>query len=206
MKHIKETQYDEDLPIHISFDFNVVPYISATVSQIYLDEGIYYIETQKEYALEAPHNNSEDLSNRILLDYQNHKGGCFIYGDSSGKNRQTVSKEFKHNYEVIEKVLKPLLHSSSNRVTKRNPPLIKRRDFTNKIFAEGFPIRRIVDPECKKLITDFEFVKEAPDGGKVKERTKDSNTGETFEKWGHMGDADDYLICSAFDIYFNPRK
>jgi hypothetical protein len=186
-------------------DFNVVPYISATISQIYLSDGIYYVETQREYALSAPHNNSEDLSNRILLDFQNHKGGCFIYGDASGANRQTVSKTHKHNYSVIESILKPLLHPNSNRVTKRNPPLIKRRDFANKLFAEGYPIRQIIDPSCKHLITDFEFIKEAPDGGKLKEKVKDSNTGETYEKLGHLCDNWDYLVCAAFDMYFSPK-
>jgi hypothetical protein len=205
MKHLGETDYDEDIPIHVSFDFNVVPYISATISQIYLSDGIYYVETQREYALSAPHNNSEDLSNRILLDFQNHKGGCFIYGDASGANRQTVSKTHKHNYSVIESILKPLLHPNSNRVTKRNPPLIKRRDFANKLFAEGYPIRQIIDPSCKHLITDFEFIKEAPDGGKLKEKVKDSNTGETYEKLGHMCDNWDYLVCAAFDMYFSPK-
>jgi hypothetical protein len=99
--------------------------------------------------------------------------------------------------------LKPLLFSESNRVTRRNPALVKRRDFANKMFAEGYDIRLIFDPSCKRLITDFEFVKEAPDGGKLKEMTKDSNTGESYQKLGHHSDCWDYLICSAFEDYFN---
>lgn len=204
MEHLKACKYDPSEPIHISFDFNVKPYISAIMAQIFWDGDNYIVRFFKLYALQAPHNNSEDLSNQILLDFQKHKAGVFIYGDASGKNRQTVSKEFRHNYEVIEYILRPLLYGDSNRVTRRNPALVKRRDFANKMFANGYDIRIEVDESCKELITDFEFVKEAPDGGKLKEKAKDSLTGETYEKLGHMSDCFDYLICSAFENYFNP--
>lgn len=207
--HVQQTEYIPDEPIHVSFDFNVKPYISATVSQIYREDDeetgkhIYYSQTIKEYALEAPRNNSEDLSNAILLDFIKHKGGCFIYGDASGKNRQTVSKEFKHNYAVIESILKPLLNSRSDRVLRRNPPLVKRRDFINKILANGYEdIRIVVDPSCKELIKDFEFVKEDPKGGKLKEKGKDKN-GEIVEKLCHLSDTFEYYFCSAFDGYFD---
>jgi len=200
--HVSETTYIPNEPIHISFDFNVKPYISASVSQIHYDGENYISQTLKEYTLEAPRNNSEDLSNAILTDFIKHKGSCYIYGDASGKNRQTVSKEFKHNYEVIESVLRPLLNTRSDRVKRRNPPLVKRRDFINKIFASGYDIRVIIDPSCKELIKDFEFIKEAPDGGKLKEKGKDTN-GEIVEKLGHMSDNFDYYICSAFESYFD---
>lgn len=206
MSHIKKCEYNKDLALHISFDFNVKPYISAIVGQIEWDDDKekYFLRIIKEYALSAPRNNSEDLSNVILMDFIKHKAGTFIYGDASGKNRQTVSKEFKHNYEVIEYILKPILSADYNRVTRRNPPLVKRRDFANKMFANGYDIEVEIDTECKHLITDFEFVKESPDGGKLKEKAKDNHTGETYEKLGHLSDSADYLICKAFENYFNP--
>lgn len=203
LKHVGLTEYIDTDALHISFDFNVKPYITAIVGQIRHDGDNYILQIQREYTLEAPHNNSEDLSNRILLDYQRHRGGVFIYGDASGRNRQTVTKEFKHNYSVIEHILKPLINSASNKVSRRNPPLVKRRDFANKIFVNGYDIRMVVDPSCTKLITDFEFVKEGPDGGKLKEKSRDAN-GEMVERLGHTSDSADYLLCSAFDVYFNP--
>lgn len=206
MKHIKKIVYDSNYAIHVTFDFNVKPYITAEVAQIIWDDDRekYIVNFIKEYTLSAPRNNSEDLSNAILLDYQKHKSGCYIYGDASGKNRQTVSKEFKHNYSVIESILKPILHDDYDRVLRRNPSLVKRRDFANKILASGYDIELNIDESCKHLITDFEFVKEAPDGGKLKEKAKDSTTGETYEKLGHASDSADYLVCAAFENYFNP--
>lgn len=202
LRHLGQTKYNPDLALHISFDFNVKPYITATISQIYWENEKYKVEIIKEYALTAPHNNSEDLSSQILLDFQSHKSGAFVYGDASGKNRQTVSKEFRHNYDVIEHYLRPILASNYDRVTRRNPPLVKRRDFINKILASGYDIELKIDNSCKYLITDLEFIKESPTGGKLKTLEKDSNTGESYEKLGHMSDSFDYFICGAFETYF----
>lgn len=203
-KHLGVTKYNPDLALHISFDFNVKPYISAVIYQIGWDDENekYQIYAIKEYALKAPHNNSEDLSNAILLDFVKHKSGAFIYGDASGKNRQTISKEFRHNYEVIEYILNPILASEYNRVTRRNPALVKRRDFVNKVFANGYNMEITIGEDCKNLITDFEFIKESPTGGKLKAIEKDRDTGESYEKLGHMSDCHDYFMCSAFETYF----
>ena len=136
------------------------------------------------------------------MDFVKHKGGAFIYGDASGKNRQTVSKEFRHNYEVIEHYLSPILSSDYNRVTRRNPALVKRRDFVNKVLAGGYNITFLIDEDCKNLITDMEFIKESPTGGKLKVVEKDRDTGESYEKLGHTSDSLDYFLCSAFETYF----
>jgi len=78
---------------------------------------------------------------------------------------------------------------------------MKRRDFVNKILAGGFKeIELIVDPSCKNTIIDFEFIKEAPDGGKLKEKAKDEN-GDQYEKYGHTSDCSDYMIVKAFANY-----
>ena len=42
------------------------------------------------------------------------------------------------------------------------------------------------------------YLKEASDGTKHKQIVKDTETGVSFEKYGHASDAIDYLITSAF--------
>jgi hypothetical protein len=208
MTHIKKCELKREWALHFGYDFNVVPYITGLCCQIEWDDYLqkYFVRFLKGYPIEAPRNNSEDLSNIMLMDYLGHKAGVYIYGDASGKNRQTVSKEFKHNYQVIEYVLKPILAGDFNRVMRKNPPLIKRRDFVNKMLAGGYEDIVIeIDPACKELITDLEFCKEGPDGGKRKEMVKDSNTGESYQKLGHFGDAFEYILCKAFENYFSPK-
>ncbi len=203
--HVKKTKYDPQLAIHITFDFNVKPYITAQIWQISNEGGRYKVRGIKEYAFEAPKNNSETLSAAILHDWYEkklHDGSAFIYGDASGKARSTISANFKHNYQVVEFYLKPMLTDSSFRVMKKNPSHARRKDFANNIFYGKYPIDVEIDSDMNKTIADFDFVKEGPDGGKKKDVMFNKTTGDYEEKYGHMSDAYDYFICSAFEEYF----
>ena len=68
----------------------------------------------------------------------------------------------------------------------------------NKIFMEALPIRMLIDSKCKNLITDFEFLREAPDGGKLIVYSTDKITGQRYEKYGHTSDSARYFISSCF--------
>jgi len=70
------------------------------------------------------------------------------------------------------------------------------------VLAGGWHIKLFIDPACKKTIEDFQNVLEAPDGGKLKQRVKDSDTGMTYEIYGHTSDTLDYLMCEAFRDHF----
>lgn len=203
--HVKETKYDPTLALHISFDFNVKPYITAQIWQVAFIAGRYKVRGIKEYAFESPKNNSESLSAAIFHDWhetKKHDGSTFIYGDASGSQRSTISANFKHNYHVIEYYLKPMLHDTSFRVMKKNPAHSRRKDFANNIFYGKYPIDIEIDPSMVKTIADFDFVKEGPDGGKKKDVHLNKATNDYEEKYGHMSDAFDYFICSAFDEWF----
>jgi hypothetical protein len=47
------------------------------------------------------------------------------------------------------------------------------------------------------LINDLTYTKQGPDGLKDKSLVKDEVLGK-IQKWGHAGDAMEYLICEAF--------
>lgn len=206
-KHVGEVNFREDLTIHFSLDFNVAPYITGLLYQIERKDNIYYVYQFDELCLESPKNNTEDLCKEFLnkyiypLERQKKKiPGIFFYGDASGKNRSTLGKE--HNFDILERVLKKYLNTNSDRVVKRNPSVVATRDFMNKVFAEGLPIRTLISSKCKNTIADMEFLKEAPDGGKLKKLVKDKNTGSTYEKYGHCSDSSIYFHVSAFESHF----
>lgn len=69
----------------------------------------------------------------------------------------------------------------------------------NNIFDDKYDVRILIDRKCKNLIRDMEFVKEDETGHKLKEKTKDPNTGQSYEKYGHTSDALDYL-CTNIEI------
>ena len=201
MKHVCRIEYNNQIPIHISFDQNTVPYNSCLLSLIVKENETWYCRLIGEIALENPHNSTEEVCEAILRQYGDAPY-YFIYGDASGNNRSTISKTEKHHYQVIERMLKKKLTNSSNRVSRKNPPLIARREFANKIFEEKLPIRVQISEKCSKLLADFTYIKQDVDGSKKKEIETNKETGERYQKYGHLSDCYDYLITQAFNIYF----
>lgn len=204
LKHVGQVDYLPEHNVHISLDFNLVPYITMTLWQIINNDGIYQVRCFDEICLSSPRNNTEDLCNEFKKKYYDFEEkkfpGLFYYGDASGQTHNTASKE--HNFEVLERVLKKLLNQNSNRVMNRNLSVVKTRDFCNKAFIEGLPIRILIDEKCKNFITDLEFMKEAADGGKLKEHATDKQTGQRYEKYGHTSDTFRYFLISAFNSLF----
>lgn len=196
IEHVKSFEPWEDLPVHLSFDFNLVPYITCTCWQIKQENGKYLVRCFREFCLPNPNNNSEALAGEVLKKIPHLlKNGVFIYGDYSGKTNNTVTKDVRNNYDMIKKVLYKYLNNQSDRVVK-NAMHIKRRDFANKMLTGGFNIVIEIEERCKEMIGDFEFLKESPEGGKLKEKKNGA------EVHGHTSDTFDGLITSAFDYLF----
>lgn len=193
----------QDEPVHLTFDFNYVPYMTCLCWQIKFDaeKQKFIVRCFDEFCLKNPKNNTEALCQEIELKYRNLlKKGVYYYGDYSGKNGSTLLKEFKNNYAVIDKVLKEYLSGASDRVIT-NQSVTRRRHFVNKLFGGGFPVEIQIHPQCKELIGDLEFVKEGPDGGKLKMKIKENDI--TFEEHGHTLDGLEYFFTSAFNNLFN---
>jgi len=182
--------YNPDLALHLSFDFNVNPYMSATIFQV-VGKVVYCID---EIATESPKNTSKGVCDEFIRRYYSHNAGLFIYGDPSGRNEDTRSEKGFNDYIVIENELKE--YRPVRRVASKHPPVVMRGNFINTLFNEGFNNSSIViSDKCKHLMNDLLFLKEASDGTKLKEKVKDKETGSTFEKYGHHSDAMDYAIC-----------
>jgi hypothetical protein len=198
LEHVEQCKYYQNKPIHISFDQNSVPYNSAVISQFELKDGIWWIRYIDEIALENPRNSTEEVCEEFAMRYPHHKAGLYYYGDASGHARSTMSKEFKHHYQVVEFKLRKYLVSGSDRTLVSNPLILKRRDFINRIFENKLPIRIRIDESCKHMINDFMYCKQAADGTKDKHIVTDKLTGDKYQKYGHVSDATEYQIVEAF--------
>jgi hypothetical protein len=202
-RNIRECDHIPEVPIHISFDFNVSPYVTSILFQVVKIENKYQFRIFDEICLESPRNHTEALCQEIEARYllKHGKPGLFYTGDATGKNRNTATTE--HNYDVIRRVLRKYITSASDRTLLSNPYLIQSRDFVNKCLAGGFPLIEVIcSPRCKKLIADWEFLKEGPDGGPHKQVVKDAVSGTTYQKYGHASDAGKYgLIATFYNLY-----
>jgi phage terminase large subunit len=187
--------------IHLSFDFNSTPYMTAIVAQIFLVDDVWNVNILDELIMKSPKNTTEATCDEFLNRYEGSIiPPLFIYGDASGRSRSPLNN--LHNYEVIETVLQKYVSASSIRVPKTNPSILKRRQFINKLLSGGYNIKITIDKKCEHTIQDMENVDEGIDGRKVKKRERDKETGAVYEKYGHTSDTLDYLLVEAFKGYF----
>lgn len=203
LKHVGRIKYNPELPLHISFDQNTVPYNSASIWQVEKKGDLWYSYCIDEIALENPRNSTEEVCEEFMMRYPNHKSGLFYYGDASGKNRSTMNKDFKHHYEIIAYKLRRYLNNNSDRTLFSNPSIVKRRDFINLVFEDKTPIRFLIDESCRRMIADLMYTKQALDGTKDKHIITDKETGEKYQKYGHFGDNFEYMAVELFKNYYN---
>lgn len=215
-KHVREVKHTPGLPVHQSWDFNVVPYMTLICAQVkflnrYVDAvGVKWdnpepgftmlevmrISVYKEYCLESPRNTTDAVCEAFAQDHPVEETEVYYYGDSSGLNRIPGLGSLT-NFKIIEDALFAYMHNNSKQVKNPNVTPLKRRDLLNDIFSGRLPAVEIeVDTDCIELIDDLENVKLGIKG-KVKKREKDAATGGTFEKYGHASDA---LECFVSEI------
>jgi len=199
--HTKEIKHIEGEPIHISYDFNVVPYMTLTCWQIIQKEKWWEVRCFDEFCLSSPNNTTERISHEFLRKYRDKlNSGLFYYGDPTGSAKDTRSR--RNDYDIIKDVLRSYINNYSSRVRFKAPPVVARRDFANNIFDERYDIRILIGRNCKKMIADFEYLKEDADGKKLKSKVTDEDTKQTYEKYGHTSDSFDYFITEAFQTHF----
>ena len=202
LKHVGKCQYDKTKPLHISFDQNSVPYNSCSIWQFERKDDIWWSYCIDEIALENPRNSTEEVCEDILMRYAGHKSAIYYYGDASGKARSTMNKEFKHHYEIIEYKLRRFLTNGSARMMRQNPSITKRRDFINRIFEDKLPIRILIDESCKLMVADMMYVKQDINGAKDKHIVTDKETGDRYQKYGHLGDNLEYILVEVYNNYY----
>jgi hypothetical protein len=195
-KHTEELQLLPDVPVaHLSFDQNVVPYITMLAAQCkYLEDGTLQIRIFKEYCYKHPRNKTRDLCEGFLMEYGDKIANVFIYGDASGNKRDTRAAQ--SDYDIAAQTLRAKFSSRSYRVQKSNPEIRKRVLFLCYIFEGRMPgVQIVIDKRCYNLINDLLYIKSDANGAKVKERATENKV--SFEKYGHTSDALEYLVTTV---------
>lgn len=201
MIHVKPVVFNPELPIHISFDQNVVPYITATLHQVREENGKNILGQFDEICLPNPKNKTSKLCLEFIKRYGSRCKALYYYGDPSGRKSDTRTNE--HDYKIVKRMLKKYLNNRSDRVPYVHPRVLKRKDFINGLFEGNYEEYELeIDPKCKKSIADYEFVKEDINGKKLKETVKNKETGQSYEKYGHTSDANDYFYCEILKPLF----
>jgi phage terminase large subunit len=197
IKNTCQAEYDRSMALHVSFDFNVNPYMTATIWQLHGKKAIQI----DEICLPTPNNRTEAVCREFIRRYHGHGAGLFIYGDPSGMQEDTRTEKGYNDFVIIGRSLQQF--HPQMRVAKVAPPVVMRGNFINTVFKTGYQgVEILVGQNCTTSISDLLYCKEAPDGTKAKLKEKNQETNVSFERYGHTSDSMDYLICYAFASEF----
>ncbi len=198
--HVKPTPYLLGVPIMQSWDANSMPYCAMLNAQPFRPApGQLQIRIFKEYALRSPNSGLAPTAKQFLHDRKVNNwqsSELVLVGDSTLRNRKP-GDEHQTDFKDIEAAMLPALHSASMALwPRKNPGVMRRRDFVNYVLRGGYPgISVQFDPDCVESIADMELTQLGVNE-KFKEMYNDKALGIRYQIRGHFSDDVDYLLTT----------
>jgi PBSX family phage terminase large subunit len=175
-----ECKYNPDLALHVSFDFNVHPYVTITIHQA-VGKRCVQID---EICLPTPNNRTDLACREFCRRYADHTAGVFVYGDPAGLHEDTRTEKGHNDFRIIGIELQK--YRPQMRYQKSAPSVVMRGMFINAVFDSNYGgLTFAISEKCTNTIADYMFLKEASDGTKSKQKVKNPETGVSYEKYGH---------------------
>lgn len=194
---ITDTGYIPELPLHISFDDNVNPYLPCGIFQLY-GKRLVLID---EIAGRPPNNRISKVTAEIIRRYPNHTAGMFIYGDATASKDDTKLEDGYDFFRLITDALKQ--YHPKKRVSKSNPSVVMRGNFINTVFDMHFDGCEFeVNKKCSNTINDFSRVQTDAEGKKHKAMITDPVSKVRYQLYGHFTDLTDYIMCWVWQTSF----
>jgi len=165
--HVGKVEEDPNLPIYISFDFNVSP-MTCIYAQHTPDRKRIRIIGEERII----NSDVTELCQRIKAKYPN-KHRLILTGDASGRNRTTISKGLS-NWKIIKGELG--VSEAQIRLLSANPLSVDYIVLLNSMLSKHGNL--IISDTCKYLIQDMELMQRADDSGK---KAPDALTGHLFD-------------------------
>lgn len=178
-----------ELPLRITFDFNVDPMTSVIGQQWAGSAGTEYGALE---ALALPVSTVDDMCDEILKRHPTHKAGIVIYGDATGKARSP--KDLRSNYQIIKEKLQRM-GPVAEKVPSVNPPVTRRLNSVNRLCRDGRGHCRFFingDPLKPRQSPTRELVRS------LQQTIKKPGTDDVWKKPGethtHLGEALGYWL------------
>ena len=202
-QHVMPVVPRQDYAVHTWWDFNNLPYSTCLLVQVVREEDRMKVRFFDEVCLSPPTNTIDDVYDEVMYKYPWIRS-MFYAIDPSGRSKgMRKSKDESDSYDdQIKLVFRSLLHNKSDMTPSAHPPKARRRKAMKELLSGLHGIDIEIDPKCKNLIQDYEKLLIATDGGYIKEKATNKQTGQVYEKLGHCADASIYGLCSLFSKKF----
>lgn len=227
--HTGVCEYDPTLPVHISVDSNVLPYISITYWQIALDGGRKHIRQIGETCADSPNNTVRKAAKLVAKRLHEllcttrpiavrgtprpveHNTKVYLHGDASTRAANNIDDEKRSFHDLFIDTLQKEGIEVVDMVSNKNPSVPMSGEFINAIFDVIFPGLQItIDENCKVSIEDYMSVQKDVNGGILKTKVKNKITMQTYEEHGHISDTFRYVVVDLlreeFLLFSNRRK
>lgn len=210
--HTGKTLYDTELPIHLSIDSNVLPYISISYWQIHTGGGKTKIMQIDETCAESP-NNSARKAAKLVAKRLRELGAfkVYLHGDASTRAANTIDDDKRSFLDLFISTLQKEGIEVIDCVGNKNPNVSMTGEFINAIFDKMYEnIEILIGEHCIVSIEDYLSAQKDMNGAILKTKIKNKTTGQTYEAYGHISDTFRYLIADVlsneFIIFSNRRK
>ncbi len=203
-KHIQKISYNENHPIHISVDNNVLPYIAVSFWQKY-DNKIIQIH---EIPCTDPFNTATKAGLKIAeyIKQIRYIDLLFVHGDVTANIKNTIDDDKKSFFDKLIESLEKEGIKVRNSLSRSNPPVALSGQFINSLYAGAYKYEIIISDTCQISISDYVNVKETDEGTILKKKVTDPYTKASYEEFGHFTDVKRYVIIDLLNSEFIQYK
>ena len=191
-------KYNPELPIHISMDSNVLPYVTATFFQKeYKPDDVQQVTQIDELPIESPNNSARKAAKVIAkrLKEYGYSDKVYLHGDASGKAANTIDSENRSFFDLVIDELERKGFVVVDNIGKRNPSVATTGEFINAVWdgrVPGVSIR--IDNDCTVSIDDYQAVQKDENGAIAKMKVTNPVTKQKYEPHAHISDTLRYVV------------
>lgn len=188
--------YRPELPIHLSFDFNV----SFMYAVIFQEQRRHFNEPITTWAVDEiaiKSSATEEVCETFLQRYQGHAAGVRVYGDPSGYQRDTRSTH--NDYEIIRQTLGGM-HDFALLVNRKDAVseefrVRNRTIVINKMLEDG---RYLINEDCQYLRRSIAETRWDPNKEGLWKKVKVVDPASDEFVVDHPHDAADYYFAKRW--------
>lgn len=201
-KHTKDIEWINS-PLCVALDSNVTPYVTQALWQI--DTVNKELRQFDEIPCPSPNSSAPKAARQFIkwMQRRDYRGKIYVYGDPAANARSVVDENNSSFFEKYIEVLEDEGYHVVNMVERSHPRVGLSGDFVNEIYENGYDGWSIVINSCCQVsIEDYTMCKKDKDGGILKKRITDKETGQSYEQYGHYSDAKRYFVTSVLKDEF----
>jgi phage terminase large subunit len=192
--HSRNLEWDEDYPLHITWDENVNPYLTCLVWQ-----GIgKQVKQIDEICMEDPRNRVTDVCTEFKNRYPVARvQGLFVYGDRTSIKEDSKLEKGENFFTKVISNLRE--YNPRLRMQSVNPSVVQSAGFINQIYKGGVEgLEIVIGTNCKKSLRDYSYALEDSDGTLKKTKKTHPVTKVSYEEFGHPSDAKRYFLTMYY--------